>query len=283
VSTATTSRPKARRFPLHGSALAGCVILGVLILLALLAPWLAPHDPESVDAHSILASPNLSHLFGSDALGRDVFSRTMYALRVSLVVAISSVLLAAVVAVPLGALAGFFGGWVDTLISRPLDMLLVLPALLLAISLISVIGPGSAVAALAIAIIYLPILARVMRSSSLTTSRLGYVEGASSRGSHPIKTIAGHVVPNSISPIIVQVTILAAFALQIEAALSFLGLGTQPPTPSLGLMLADGREALVLAPWVEIFPGLVLALAVMSFILIGDGLRDWLIPRGARQ
>lgn len=283
MSVITASRTGITRFPLRGPALAGCVILGVLILLAILAPWIAPHDPEAVDAKRILASPSLTHPFGSDALGRDVFSRTMYALRVSLIVAISSVLLAAVIAVPLGALAGYFGGWVDTLISRPLDMLLVLPALLLAISLISVIGPGSAVAALAIAIIYLPILARVMRVSSLSTSRLGYVEGASSRGSRPLKVIAGHVVPNSINPVIVQVTILAAFALQIEAALSFLGLGTQPPTPSLGLMLADGREALVLAPWVEILPGLVLALAVMSFILIGDGLRDWLMPQGARR
>lgn len=283
MSTITAGRTGITRFPLRGSALAGCVILGVLILLAILAPWIAPHDPEAVDAKRILASPSITHLFGSDALGRDVFSRTMYALRVSLIVAISSVLLAAVIAVPLGALAGYFGGWVDTLISRPLDMLLVLPALLLAISLISVIGPGSAVAALAIAIIYLPILARVMRGSALSTSRLGYVEGAGSRGSRPIKVIAGHVVPNSINAVIVQVTILAAFALQIEAALSFLGLGTQPPTPSLGLMLAEGREALVLAPWVEILPGLVLALAVMSFILIGDGLRDWLMPKGARR
>lgn len=283
MSTGTAHRVSTRRFPLHGSALAGLIILGVLMLLALLAPWLAPHDPEAVDATSILGTPTVEHPFGSDALGRDVFSRTMYALRVSLVVAITSVLLSALVAVPLGALAGYFGGWVDNVISRPLDMLLVLPALLLAVSLIAVIGPGSAVAALAIAIIYLPILARVMRASSLATSRMGYVEGASSRGSSSLKTIIGHVVPNSINPVIVQVTILAAFALQIEAALSFLGLGTQPPTPSLGLMLAEGREALVLAPWVEIFPGLVLMLTVMSFILIGDGLRAWLMPTGARR
>ena len=185
MSVITASRTGITRFPLRGPALAGCVILGVLILLAILAPWIAPHDPEAVDAKRILASPSLTHPFGSDALGRDVFSRTMYALRVSLIVAISSVLLAAVIAVPLGALAGYFGGWVDTLISRPLDMLLVLPALLLAISLISVIGPGSAVAALAIAIIYLPILARVMRVSSLSTSRLGYVEGAELAGFAP--------------------------------------------------------------------------------------------------
>ena len=221
-------------------------------------PWIAPHDPEAMDATSVLGSPSLAHPFGSDALGtrrlqpRDVRLARQPRRRHRL-------------GPPRGARSPCrWARWRATsaagstpLISRPLDMLLVLPALLLAISLIAVIGPGSAVAALAIAIIYLPILARVMRGSSLSTSRLGYVEGARARGSGPLKVIAGHVVPNSIDPVIVQVTILAAFALQIEAALSFLGLGTQPPTPSLGVMLAEGREVLVLAPWVEIFPGLV--------------------------
>ncbi len=278
TSVARTTRWRGPR--LHGTALVGVVVLAVLCAVAVLAPWIAPHDPEAVNSDRILAAPDLSHPFGSDSLGRDVFSRVVLALRVSLLVAIGSVLVSAAVAVPLGAIAGYRGGWIDTVIFRPLDMLLVLPALLLAISLIAVIGPGSAVAALAIAIIYLPILARVMRGSCLAVSRLDYVEGATARGTSQLNVLSRHVVPNAIGPLIVQVSLLAGFALQIEAALSFLGLGTQPPTPSLGLMLADGRDVLVQAPWVEIFPGAALALAVLSFILIGDGLRSKLDPYG---
>lgn len=271
---------RARRRIRRGPAVTGAGILGVLVLVALLAPLIAPHDPETVDARRILAGPDASHLFGSDALGRDVFSRVVYALRISLLVATGSVLLATAVAVPLGAVAGYVGGVVDSLISRPLDMLLVLPALLLAITLIAIVGPGSTVAALAIALIYLPILARVMRGSTLGVAHLGYVEGASARGAGHLRVLAGHVVPNAIGPVLVQVSILAGFALQIEAALSFLGLGTQPPTASLGLMLSDGRDVLVQAPWVEVFPGLTLALAVLGFVLVGDGLRARFDPNG---
>jgi peptide/nickel transport system permease protein len=255
------------------SATIGAIILGILVILAIFAPLIAGHDPEAVDPLRVLGAPSTSHLFGSDVLGRDVFSRVLYGLRVSLLVSVTSVLLSSLVAIPLGALSGYFGGWVDTLISRPLDMLLVLPALLLAVSLIAIIGPGSVVATLAIAVIYLPILARVMRGSALSVTQLGYVEGAGARGAGHLKVLIGHVVPNSIGPLLVQASLLAGFALQIEAALSFLGLGTQPPTPSLGGMLADGRDAIVQAPWLEIFPGLAIALAVLSFMLIGDGLR----------
>ncbi|MEO7981271.1 MAG: ABC transporter permease [Sporichthyaceae bacterium] len=271
---------RPRRRVRRGPAATGAAILAVLVLVALLAPLIAPHDPETVDARRILAGPDGSHLFGSDSLGRDVFSRVVYALRISLLVATGSVLLASAVAVPLGALAGYVGGVVDSLISRPLDMLLVLPALLLAITLIAIVGPGSTVAALAIALIYLPILARVMRGSTLGVAHLGYVEGASARGAGHLRVLAGHVVPNAIGPVLVQVSILAGFALQIEAALSFLGLGTQPPTPSLGLMLSDGRDVLVQAPWVEVFPGLTLAMAVLGFVLVGDGLRARFDPNG---
>ncbi len=276
-----TARVRARRpLGLRGPALGGLVVLAVLALLAVLAPWVAPHDPEKVDAALVLARPSGSHLFGCDVLGRDVLSRVLFALRISLAVALSSVLLSALVAVPLGAVAGYFGGWVDTFVSRPLDMLLVLPALLLAVSLIAILGPGSTVAALAIAVIYLPVLARVMRGSSLSVSALGYVEGARARGAGHLRVLSGHVVPNAVGPVLVQVSVLAGFALQIEAALSFLGLGTQPPTPSLGLMLAEGRDVLVQAPWVEVWPGAALAVAVLAFLLLGDGLRARFDPRG---
>jgi len=279
VSTVERTATGARRRP-RTTTIVGAALLAVLVLAALAAPLLAPHDPEAVQSARVLGSPSASYPFGSDVLGRDVLSRVLYALRVSLTVAVSAVGVATLVAVPLGLLAGYAGGWVDSLISRPLDMLLVLPALLLAISLIAILGPGSVVAALAIAVIYLPILARVMRSSTLVVTRNEYVVVARARGAGHLRVMARHVLPNAIGPVAVQASVLTGFALQLEAALSFLGLGTQPPTPSLGGMLADGRDVLTQAPWVEVFPGLAIAVAVIAFTLLGDGLRRSLDPTG---
>jgi peptide/nickel transport system permease protein len=261
-------------------ATAGLTILLLLVLVALLAPVIAPHSPDAIDADHILAGPSWTHPFGFDALGRDVLSRVLFAYRASLAVSVGAVALALVVGLPIGVIAGYFGGWVDNVLMRPVDLLLALPALLLAISLISITGPGELVALFAIATIYLPILARVVRSSVLAVSRELYVEGARARGVSHTRTIWSHVVPNAIGPAIVQASVLAGFALQIEAALSFLGLGAQPPTPSLGLMLADGYQVLQQAPWADIFPGLAIAITVVAFNLVGDGLRARLDPRG---
>lgn len=257
----------------------GAGILVVLILMAVLAPVIAPFDPESISGARVLAAPDLAHPFGSDSLGRDVLSRVMFAFRVSLAVAVGSVLLALVVGTTVGLIAGYFGGWVDTLLMRPIEMLLALPALLLAVSLIAIVGPGSLVALLAIAIIYLPIIARVVRGSALVVSAQPYVEAARARGSSHLITMMRHVLPNAAAPALVQASVLMGFALQIEAALSFLGLGAQPPTPSLGLMLSDGRDVLNQAPWVEVFPGLAIALTVLAFNLFGDGIRGRLDHR----
>jgi peptide/nickel transport system permease protein len=265
------------------AAKVGAVVLLALVAIAILAPLIAPHDPDAIDANRILAAPNLAHPFGSDALGRDVLSRVIFAYRVSLSVAVGSVVLAFVIGVPLGLLAGYHGGWIDTLIMRPIDMLLALPALLLAVALIAILGPGSLIALLAIAVIYIPILARVVRSSTLVVSSQTYVEGARARGSSSLRILARHVLPNALGPAIVQATVLMGFALQIEAALSFLGLGAQPPTPSLGVMLADGRDVLTRAPWAEVFPGLAIAITVLAFNLLGDGLRRRLDPRGVAE
>ncbi|GAB3143015.1 ABC transporter permease [Microbispora hainanensis] len=267
-------------FWLPRSARAGALILVVLVIVTLLAPLIAPHDPNAIDPTHVLAAPDLGHPFGADALGRDVFSRTVYALRTSLAIVFASVAVASLAALPLGTAAGYFGGWVDQVISRPLDMLLVLPALLLAITLIAIVGPGSIVAALAIALIYLPILARVQRAASLVVAHAGFVEGGRARGWSSLAVLRRHVVPNALGPLLVQAAILAGFAVQIEASLSFLGLGTQPPTPSLGLMLSEGRDVLTQAPWVEIFPGLAIAVIVLAFNLLGDGLRHRLDPQG---
>jgi peptide/nickel transport system permease protein len=179
--------------------------------------------------------------------------------------------------------AGYFGGWVDGLISRTLDMVLVLPAMLLAITLIAILGSGAMVAAIAIAAIYLPILARVTRTSTLVVSRNDYVAGSRARGASHLRVLVTHVLPNALGPVIVQASVLSAFALQLEAGLSFLGLGTQPPTPSLGGMLSDGRDVLTQAPWVEIFPGLAIVVAVIAFGMLGEGLRRVFDPAGLAE
>jgi peptide/nickel transport system permease protein len=277
--------PSARERRVVGarSARIGAGILLALVGVAILAPVIAPHNPDAIDPRRILGSPDLAHPFGSDALGRDVLSRVMFAYRVSLSVAIGSVALAFSVGVPLGLLAGYHGGWVDTLIMRPIDMLLALPALLLAVALIAILGPGTLIALLAIAVIYVPILARVVRASTLVVGAQTYIEGARARGASPLRIMARHVLPNALGPAIVQATVLMGFAMQIEAALSFLGLGAQPPTPLLGVMLADGRDVLTRAPWAEVFPGLAIAITVLAFNLLGDGLRRRFDPRGVTE
>lgn len=259
---------------------AGAAILGALAIVAAAAPVIAPYDPETVQAHQVLQSLTSRHPFGSDVLGRDVLSRVMFGLRASLTVSIAAVAGSLLLAIPLGLLAGYFGRWIDTGISRTLDMILVFPAMLLAVTFIAILGPGSGIAALAIAVIYLPILARVMRTSTLVVTRHDYVAGARARGASHLRVMLTHVAPNALGPVIVQASVLAAFALQLEAGLSFLGLGTQPPTPSLGGMLADGRDVLIQAPWVEIFPGLAIVVAVLAFTLLGEGLRRAFDPLG---
>jgi len=186
---------------------------------------------------------------------------------------VSAVAASLAVAAPLGLAAGYFGRWVDTAISRSLDMILIFPAMLLAVTFIAILGPGGLIAAIAIAVIYLPILARVMRTSTLVVSQHEYVAGARARGASHLRVLTTHVAPNALGPVIVQASVLSAFALQLEAGLSFLGLGAQPPTPSLGGMLADGRDVLGEAPWVEIFPGLAIVVAVLAFAFLGEGLR----------
>ncbi len=259
--------------------LIGLLVGALVIAIALLGPLIAPHDPNAVDSQRVIAAPTLEFPFGSDALGRDVLSRVLYALRVSLAVAVASVLISLAVGVPLGLVAGYFGGWLDTLVMRPIDVLLAFPALLLAIAIIAILGPGSVVALLAIAVIYLPILSRVVRGSVLVTREQGYVVGARARGASALSVMFGHVLPNSVGPVLAQASVLTAFAIQIQAALSFLGLGAQPPTPELGLMLYEGRDVLTQAPWVEIFPGVALAVATLAFTLLGNGLSARLAVR----
>jgi peptide/nickel transport system permease protein len=261
-------------------AVFGLSLLLVLALAGLLAPLIAPHSPDAITASRVLKGPDLSHPLGSDALGRDVLSRLLYAFRTSLGVAAGSVLLALVGGTALGLVAGYFRGLADAILMRTLDMLLALPALLLAISLIAIAGPGVWVVILAIALIYLPIFARIVRSTVVRVAAEPYVEASRARGASHFAVIRHHVLPNSFGPAIVQASVLAGFAFQIEAALSFLGLGVQPPTASLGTMLYDGYQVLQQAWWADVFPGLAIGLAVAGFLLLGDGLRARLDPRG---
>lgn len=291
MATTNATSVRAKRGPLRrlsrraggGEALLGIMIMITLIAIAVFAPFIAPYDPEAIDGSRVLGPPNLAHPFGSDALGRDVLSRVIFAFRVSLAVAMGSVALAFLIAVPLGLISGYAGGWLDSLIMRPLDLLLALPALLLAITFIAIVGSGAHIALIAIALIYLPIVARVMRGSVLVVKGLPYVDGARSRGVSEFTLLRRHVMPNSMGPALIQGTVLIAFAIQIEAALSFLGLGAQPPTPSLGVMLNEGRDVLTLAPWVTIFAGLAIVVTVLAFTLMGDGLRRRLDPRGVAR
>ncbi|MEQ1768242.1 MAG: ABC transporter permease [Devosia sp.] len=275
---AASPKRMARRLMLLGGG-----ILLTLALVAVAAPFIAPYDPETIDPRNVLGGPSAEHLFGLDALGRDVLSRVIFGLRASLAVSVSAVVGSLVLAIPLGLLAGYFGGWTDGGISRALDLILVFPAMLLAVTFIAILGPGSVIAAIAIAVIYLPILARVMRTSALIISRNDFVAGARARGASHLRVLVGHVAPNAIGPVVVQASVLSAFALQLEAGLSFLGLGTQPPTPSLGGMLAEGREVLIQAPWVEIYPGLAIVVAVLGFTFLGEGLRRIIDPQGVAE
>jgi peptide/nickel transport system permease protein len=267
----------------HKALTAGAAIVLLLALLAAVAPLITPYTYHAMSYDALLAPPSAHHLLGTDGLGRDIYTRVVYAYRVSLQVAFGSAALALLVGVPLGLLAGYWGGPVDGLLMRLVDMMLAFPAILLAISLIAILGQGLGVMILAIAVVYVPILARVLRGSVLEVRSAAYVEGARARGAGHLRLMLRHVLPNSIGPTLVQAALLMAFAIQIEAGLSFLGLGVQPPTSSLGYMLQENHEYISQAPWGALFPCIAIAVAVLAFNLLGTGLRDLLDPRAKRR
>ncbi|MDQ2873485.1 MAG: ABC transporter permease [Actinomycetota bacterium] len=251
----------------------GLLLLLVLVLLAIGASIIAVHSPVAVNPLAVLKKPSGSTLFGTDDLGRDVFSRVLYGLRTSLGVAFGSVALAVLVGVPIGLLAGYIGGSVDTLLMRSVDLLLAFPALLLAIVIVAILGAGEGVTILAVGVIFVPIMARVVRSAVVVVRGHPYVKGARARGASHLRVMVTHIVPNVLPPTVVQASILTGFAILIEASLAFLGLGVQPPTPDLGSMLAEGGNFATQAPWIEVAPGVFLALAILAFNLTGRGLQ----------
>jgi peptide/nickel transport system permease protein len=258
---------------------AGGLLVALLSVVALFAPVVAPDDPIATDAAVRLQSPSWDHLFGTDRFGRDVLSRVIYGSRISLWVSLTSVAIATFVGTILGLASGYFGHWTDHVISRLLDILFSFPGLLLAIAIAAFLGPGQNNAIIAIAVVYSPLIARVVRGSVLAERHKEYVEAARMIGSRHARVIRRHVLPNVLSPIIVQASITLSYAILIEASLSYLGLGTQPPDPSWGTMLNEGRPFLERAPWMSVFPGLSIMLAVFAFNLLGDGLRELFDPR----
>ena len=264
----------------RGVTLAGLCVVGALALLAALAS-LVPGSPTEIARDLALRPPTWDQPFGMDDLGRSILSRVVHAYRVSLGVALGSVGLALLAGVPLGLVAGYAEGALDQLIMRPLDVLMAFPAILLAIALMSVFGTGVLLVALSLAVVYTPIVARVVRAAVLAVKVEVYVDGARALGAPARRLVLRHVLPNAATPILVQASVLMAIAILVEASLSFLGVGVRPPTPSLGLMLADGRGFMVQAPWMVVFPGLAIMAAVLGFNMVADGLRDWLDPHQA--
>ena len=260
-------------------AVAGSLVLVVLVVVGLFGKWLAPSGTNEVDVDHMLQHPTLSHPFGTDELGRDVLSRVLVAARVSLEVGVVSVGLALAVGVLIGLLAGYYRGWVDNALMRCMDVLFAFPVLLLAVAIVAVLGPGLLTAMVAIGVVYAPIFARVTRASVLSVREQVFVSAAVSIGTSDARIMRRHVLPNITAPLIVQTSLSLAFAILSEAALSFLGLGVQPPAPSWGRMLYDGRGFVTDAWWLGVFPGAAIFLTVLAFNLVGDALRDVLDPR----
>lgn len=290
-----------RRLFQRRSAVVGFIILGILIFVALTAQWLAPYDPTKsmldvkdypVAVPEKRASPCIhllgcpadqpQHIAGTDGNLRDQFSRLLYGSRLSLMVGFSTVTFAIIIGTVLGAIAGYFGGWWDNIIMRVMDVLLAFPSLLLAIAIVTVLGPGLINALLAIGIVSIPAYARVMRASVLSVREMDYVSATRALGGNNLQILFSRILPNALTPLIVQGTLGIASAILDAAALSFIGLGAQPPTPEWGSMLGAERNQVFTAPHLVFYPGLMIMLTVLCFNLIGDGLRDALDPRLAR-
>jgi peptide/nickel transport system permease protein len=255
------------------------VVLALFVVVAVLGERLAPYGQNQVSSEDKLQGPSLDHLFGTDQLGRDVFSRVLIGAESSLRVGLVAVSIALVAGVVFGLVAGFYRGWIDDVVMRCMDVLFAFPAILLAIAILAIRGRGSTNAMIAIGIVYTPIFARVTRASVLSVREEVFVRAARSIGAGDLRIMARHVLPNVAAPVIVQTSVSLAFAILSEAALSFIGLGTQPPEPSWGRMLADGRGFIQDAWWIAVFPGLAIFAVVFSFNVLGDALRDALDPR----
>lgn len=256
----------------------GVLLLGFL-LLAIAAPLAAPQDPFAQNLYERLQPPSLANPFGTDDFGRDVLSRVIFGARISLRVGVTAVLIALVLGVPIGLVSGYWGGALDQVLMRAMDLMLAFPSILLAIAIVAILGPGLENAMLAVGVVAVPQYARLVRASALSVRGQDYVQAMRALGAGDFHILFFSVLPNCLTPLIVQSTLGLATAILDAAGLSFLGLGAQPPLPEWGAMLTGGRELVLRAPWVLTFPGVAIFLTVLAFNLLGDGLRDALDPR----
>lgn len=285
MMAASTTMPVVaglRRLFRNRAILLGAIVLALVVLAAILAPLIAPYAPNKLSIVNKLKGPSLTHLFGTDEFGRDIFSRAIYAGRISLLVSLGVVFISTVLGVIMGVAAGYFRQ-IDAPISRLLDAMMSFPDILLAIALVAALGPSLATVIIALGITYAPRLARIVRGSTLVLRELPYIEAAVAMGLPTWQVLMRHVLLNLASPILVQATFVFASAMLAEASLSFLGVGVSSDMPTWGTMLASGREFMNNAPWLMIFPGLAIVLSVLSLQLLGDGLRDLVDPRLAKE
>ncbi len=273
VQTAPVRRPVSRLVMVSAMAVL------ILCLLALLAPLIAPYDPLAQSVLARLRGPSAAHWLGTDQFGRDLLSRILHGMRASLGIAAGAVGVALLVGGTLGLVAAYYRGWTERIVMRLMDVIFAFPVMLLAIGIIAMLGPGSGPTAIAIAVVYTPIFARLLRGPALVITNSDYVAGAKAIGASDARIIFSHVLPNLASVILVQTSLLLSAAILVEASLSFLGLGTQPPTPSLGMMLSEGRNVLLLSPWAAVFSGIAILIIAFALNLLGDVLRDALDPR----
>lgn len=260
-------------------AVVGAFILMFIIIMAIFAPFVTNHEPQKQNMRNRLQPPSSEHIFGTDQFGRDMYSRVVYGARLSLRVGFLSIGMALLAGCTLGLVAGYYGGVLDNVVMRLVDVLMALPGFLLALSIVAALGPGIENVVLAIGVSYIPSFARMMRSAVLSTRGLDYVDAARALGGKDLRIILSHVLPNSLSPIIVLTTLSMAGAILSAAGLSFLGMGAQPPTPEWGSMIASSRPFIRVSHWAVTIPGLAIFITVMCLNLVGDGLRDALDPR----
>lgn len=282
VATARAEAPAwrvVRRLARNRLAMLGLAIIVIFVALAVLAPWIAPHDPLQSSFAKRLQPPSAEHWLGTDELGRDMLSRLLYGARISLRVGLISVAIGIVIGVPLGAISAYYGGWVDLIVQRVIDVMLAFPGILLAIVLVSTLGVGLENVMIAVGIVSIPVYTRLVRGSALALKRKDFVEAARAAGARDLVIIARHILPNCVAPVIVQSTLQVGSSILWAAGLGFLGLGAQPPTPEWGTILSRGRQYLLVAPHITTATGLSIMLVVLGFNLLGDGLRDALDPR----
>ncbi|HEY8417184.1 MAG TPA: ABC transporter permease [Limnochordales bacterium] len=276
---ATAGSQVLRRLGRNRLAMVGLAIILMFLAMAALAPWIATHDPLRSSFGQRLQAPSAEHWLGTDELGRDVFSRMVYGARISLRIGFIAVGIGALVGVPLGALSAYYGGWIDLVVQRVIDVMLAFPGILLAIVLVSALGVGLDNVMIAVGIVSIPVYTRLVRGSALAVKRKEFVEAARAAGAGDLAIIVRHILPSCIAPVIVQSTLQVGSSILWAAGLGYLGLGAQPPTPEWGTMLSRGRQYLFTAPHITTSIGVVIMLVVLGFNLLGDGLRDALDPR----